>query len=103
MKSSLLHDRWTEVDQPIKFTDSKNIVSQDDQNMHLIYFVTHVIFMCNDYGNRSLRLELTDETRKDLFNVATTSLVLQLFLSQHDISSFESQLRYNLKGRPSSK
>jgi hypothetical protein len=64
----LIEDRWTEIDSDLEFTKT-NLIKADDENMHMAYFVTHVLFMANDYGNSPIRPELTVALQVKLFNV----------------------------------
>ena len=54
----ILGDRWVdEVDIDLCLMGPKKIIREDDMNM--AYFVTHVVFMANDFGNICFREKLT--------------------------------------------
>ena len=81
----VLGDRWEEIDVELKFYGARNFVEEDDQNMHMVYFVTHVIFMGNNYGNIPLRAAMA--LRNELFDV-----LRKWFYQIHELKAVESNM-----------
>jgi len=75
----IMKKQWNDIDTNLKISKTKKLVSFDDKNIHKAYFVTHVFFMANDYGNRGI----SDRVPLDM-QLRTFKLLRRWFMDIHN-------------------